>query len=78
MSRPSRADILADKRLAEYRTANPMTFDGFCKLFNIKPEERVQLGVRLAEIRYQRTLTACGLSLGYLREPLCSTRGEPR
>ena len=67
MSRPSRADILADKRLAEYRAANPMTFDGFCQLFNVKPEERVELGFRLAQIRYERTLKACGLDLGYLR-----------
>lgn len=67
MSRPSRADIAASKKIAEHRAANPMTFDGFCEMFNVKPEERVELGLRLAQIRYERTLRACGLDFGYLR-----------
>lgn len=67
MSR-SRADIAASKRLAEYREANPMTFDGFCKLFRVKPDERVELAFRLAQIRYSRTLEACIPTLGCLRK----------
>ncbi len=67
MARPSRADIEARKRLDEHRAANPMTFDGFCNLFNVKSEERVELAFRLASIRYERTLRALGLDIGYLR-----------
>ena len=67
MARPHRADTAAQKRIDAYRAAHPKTFDQLCAEFNVNREERAELGFRLAQIRYERTLAACGLDIGYLR-----------
>lgn len=44
------------KRRSEPPPREPLNFNEFCRLLNVKPEERVELVHYLAHLRYRQTI----------------------